>query len=152
METCKACGAALSPDIDWCPQCYLPKRGGPARQPGGPMTGVRVAPGGVPAGPATPGPVTPGPAIPGHPGFVPRPEAHEPVQYSRWRAGPTSFGPLGRSLLSIGVVVLGVLGYFALLGNIGITPSVTSELLYALGYTPIAVWLWFRIWRPQRVQ
>lgn len=142
METCGACGANLSGDIDWCPRCYAPARG----RTGGPAA---AAPG--PAGGLEPAPAQPLFIPSGRVGFAP-PPPEEPVHHSRWRAGPTSFGPVGRLLLSVGVLVLGVLAYVLILVNVGIPPSPSSGLVFAIVYTPVAVWMWSRIWRPERTR
>jgi hypothetical protein len=72
---CRACGAALPPDLGWCSVCYTP--------------------------------VTP---------FASRPPLHEPGTFvgtpiaeprtSRWRAGPTTMGPLGRIGWTLGLLLL----------------------------------------------
>jgi hypothetical protein len=71
---CRACGAALRPDLGWCATCYAP--------------------------------VTP---------FATRPPLHEPGTFvgtpmsdtktSRWRAGPTTMGPLGRIGWTVGLLL-----------------------------------------------
>ena len=43
----------------------------------------------------------------------------EGMEYSRWRTGADSFGPVGRVLLTFEVAVLGVLGFGALYGDLG---------------------------------
>ena len=73
-STCRSCGAALRPDLEWCGTCY-----------------ARVTT------------------------FAARPALHEPGSYvgtpmpdvrtSRWRAGPTTWGPVGR-LVATGLLLL----------------------------------------------
>jgi hypothetical protein len=72
---CRACGAALRPDLGWCATCYAP--------------------------------VTP---------FAARPALHEPgtlvgtpmsdIKTSRWRAGPTTMGPIGRIGWTVGLLLI----------------------------------------------
>jgi len=73
---CHACGAVLTPAAEWCGQCY-----------------ARV-PAGTPFTPYTP--FTPGATLP-----------TEPVRWrtTRWGKTPTTFGPLGRVLATIGLLI-----------------------------------------------
>jgi hypothetical protein len=80
-STCRACGAALRPDLQWCGACY-----------------ARVTT------------------------FAARPPIHEPGSYvgtprpdvrtSRWRAGATTMGPVGRVVAT--VLLLVILPWWAL--------------------------------------
>ncbi len=75
------------------------------------------------------------------------PAPDEAPPRSRWRAGPTSFGPLGRTLLSAGVFVLGVLGWFLFYGWVGIDGT-GVRVLYGVIFVLVAVPMLARIWRP----
>lgn len=87
---------------------------------------------------------------PREPQLPPLPTVHEPVpepRMSRWHAGPTTFGPVGR--ISITLVVLwagpwGSLGDFS-----GAADALT--LWYLLGYTMLAVLILRHVWRKERV-
>ncbi|HEY1330584.1 MAG TPA: hypothetical protein VGH10_03820 [Actinomycetota bacterium] len=133
METCSACGARLAPEAEWCNQCYT--RVGAARP----------APAGVP--PLAP--VTP-PSV-GRLGWAPPPPPEVPV-FSRMKAGPTSFGVGGRTLLTIGVLILDVLGYFALLGNIGLPPDAKSAIAYFALSPLVVIPVLMRVWRRSRIR
>ena len=73
MERCKACGATLAAGAEWCGQC-LSLVTPPARSVMDPVPPPRPAT--LPDPPPTP-------------------------VYSRWRSGPTSFGIVGRSVVSV---------------------------------------------------
>jgi hypothetical protein len=89
---CARGGGLLAPGAAWCGQCLAPAPGGTGDAvpitheagPGGVPTALGAAPGGAPAGPMGWRPdLRPGPA----PSLT---------WYSRWRAGPTTHGPVGR--------------------------------------------------------
>jgi hypothetical protein len=98
MEPCPSCGAALSADAQWCGQCYAvltpaasAQFGGGAAQPvnrfgGGPSTGGAS----VMAPTRTAATLTSLPAT---------------MVKSRWRKSATTFGPIGRVLATIALVV-----------------------------------------------
>jgi hypothetical protein len=108
---CRACGAALPPDLGWCAACYAPVRlyspREPVREPGGyagrPMPALRT---------------------------------------SRWRQGPTSFGPLGRILSTAAVVAL--FPWWGLGGN----PFFLWSLMGWLGMAGIVL---RSIWKRERI-
>ena len=92
MQTCPSCGARVAAELEWCNQCYVELRAAPA---GDRYPLVRR---------------------------LSRPNAHSWVrgytrsdhsappkmthEFSRWRAGATSFGPIGRLLLTLAVLLL----------------------------------------------
>jgi hypothetical protein len=143
MDNCRSCDAKLSPDIDWCPQCYT--RTGlsqPAMtQAAAPVTATAVAP------PASMGATQP---------LLPRELPADlllqmPGHHSRTKAGEISFGWMGRAMLSVGVFILGVIGYFVVIGNLGITPGWSSfEMYLPVFFTVGGAMLW-GVWRPSRV-
>lgn len=77
MDTCSACGARLKPELKWCWQCFAPARP--------PEPGTGPPPG------ATQSDLDPDP----------------PPQYSRWRSGATTFGPVGRISITVVLALLG---------------------------------------------
>lgn len=120
MERCAACGAGLSPDAAWCGQCY-------ARVPaavGG--TATATVPSGVPdrfPGSA-PAPTVPDrfPTAPG-PAASPTPSAAAPAyRYTRWRKTATTFGPIGRVVCTLALVL--PFGFLLAFGLLTIDPFV----------------------------
>jgi hypothetical protein len=86
---------------------------------------------------------------------APKEPAHVPT-YSRWRAGPTSFGPVGRIVLSVLAALLGVIGYPMsrgfILASVGFdVPGHGFLLLYAAIAAAAEVYLFTRIWRRARI-
>jgi hypothetical protein len=145
MDNCRSCDAKLSPDIDWCPQCYT--RTGPfqpAMTPApAPATATTVAP------PASRGAMQP---------LLPREmptdlliHQFQTGHHSRTKAGEVSFGWMGRTMLSIGVFILGVIGYFVVIGNIGITPGWKSFEMYLPVFFIVGGAMLWGVWRPSRV-
>lgn len=137
MDACAACGARLAPDLVWCPQCLAPT-GRPAAAAG--VTGV-VPTGDSPLWVRTQmrdrGPAT-------------------PATYSRFRAGPTSFGALGRAMMSLGVLVGAVVGYpmtrGLILASIGFdVPGKPFMIGYTVAAVIVSIYLLARIWRRARI-
>lgn len=132
MDTCRSCGARMTPDNDWCPQCYA-RAGAPPPAPSDPRV-------------ARPAPMAPA----GRAGW--RVEKPDPLPvYSRVKGGETSFGVVGRVMLSIGVVILGALGYVVIIGNLGIPPGISSIMFYLPVFGVVGGALWIRVWRPGRI-
>jgi len=155
MDNCASCDATMTPDIDWCPQCYTPV--GPRRpgMPGAarvaiPQPQAAAAPGqgatGLPPGQA-PLPIWAQGSIRGHLG----PDVSEPAKYSRLKGGETSFGFPGRMLLSIGVVILALCGYPAIMGNIGFPMTWSSFEIYIPGAVLVCGLVMLKVWKPARV-
>jgi uncharacterized membrane protein len=158
METCSSCGARLSPDIDWCPQCYT--RTGPP-PPARPAV-APTAPAPVVAPPVTSTPATVATAAP-----APAPEAHDvaqpldpkelPVdalmqqlraQHSRIARKESTLTTGARVALSAGLLLLCILGYFLVIAAIGISPSWRSfEMFLPAMFTVGGALLWI-VWRP----
>jgi hypothetical protein len=82
MQTCENCGAALAADADWCGQCYAVRRRTSAIPASAGATSI-MSPTRTEAAQA------PAPAL----------------VRTRWRKTATTFGPLGRVLATIGLVV-----------------------------------------------
>lgn len=80
-----------------------------------------------------------------------------PSEFSRWRASPTSFGPAGRTLLSLGLLVGLVIGEPITRGfifaSVGLdVPGTGFVLLYAALALPLGAYLLVgRIWKRVRV-
>lgn len=128
MDTCRRCGAQLSPGLAWCGRCYAPV---PAREEASEIP-VWVRSQMRDRGPQT-----------------------APV-YSRWKAGPTSFGATGRILETVGVILGVIVGYPMTRGGmvaaIGMDiPGTPFMIGYGVVATIAAVWLFTRIWKRGRV-
>lgn len=130
MDVCPTCGARLRPDLAWCGRCLTP---------------------------------------------VPTPENPEPDQrplwaraqlsetgpdhvpaYSRIRAGPTSFGVVGRSLLTVLLLVAAVIGEplarGLVLAAVGFdVPGTGFVVLYGVFALVAVIYALTRIWRRSRV-
>jgi len=135
MRTCPSCGARVANDLGWCNQCYaaLPAFGAPAE----------------PASVEGERPLWARAHI-GNPPVKIEPE------FSRWRGGATSFGPFGRALLTLGVIVMLIVGYPILRGLIFTVigmdvPSDGLILLYAVAAIPGAAYLLNRVWKRERI-
>ena len=165
MDNCRSCDAKLTPDIQWCPQCYTPV-GPPV--PGAPGVARAPAPQAAAAAPGTGGSTPAGQPVAGHPGLPPGqaplpvwaqgsirghlgPDVHEPAVYSRLKGGETSFGFTGRLVLSIIVLILGLCGYPAIMGNIGMPMTWGSFEIYLPGMLLVAGLVMLKVWKPARI-
>ena len=153
MDNCRSCDAKLSPDIDWCPQCYT-RTGRP--RPGVPQAAPAPAPASGPAVAGSPTAVATAQSASSAP-LAPRELPvdalmHQFVNHqSRTKAGEISFGWMGRTMLSIGVLILCLVGYLIVAGWIGISPSWSSfEMYLPVAFTIGGAMLW-AVWRPSRV-
>jgi hypothetical protein len=77
-------------------------------------------------------------------------------EFSRWRGGPTTFGPVGRSFLTIGMLLVLVAGYPLLRGFIlamvGFdVPGTGFVIMYVALAVPSGLYLGTRIWKRVRV-
>jgi hypothetical protein len=135
IDTCGKCGAALSPDLDWCGRCLTPRG---------------------------PDPLGQDPArqrVPLQDAMRHRKVGNElaPTEFSRWKGGPTSFGPMGRTLLTIGLLVGLVIGeplarglVFLVLG--ADVPTLGFMALYGVMAVPLVVYLIVgKVWKRVRV-
>jgi hypothetical protein len=101
-RVCRDCGAALSPDVRWCTECFQPITEFAARERSAGSTGTPI---------------------------------HD-VRSTRWKkAGPLSFGPLGRVLITIFVLLMG--------------PSTVSffSLMYLPVWLGVSVVVLKQVWR-----
>ncbi len=125
---CRRCGAVLSPDLMWCTQCYEPVRHlTPRERQLPPLREVEEPPPWVRRSPLR------GPK--------------ETAVFSRWRAGPTTFGPVGRILVTLFVLAFFPWGGFVRFGS-ALGPLL---LWYLLGYTFLATFVLRHVWRKERV-
>ena len=137
MRTCPSCGAHVADDLEWCNQCYAAL----------PAVEASAIPADAPAERERPLWTR---AHIGNPPVKMQPE------FSRWRGGATSFGPLGRGLLTLGVIVMLIVGYPILRGLIFTVigmdvPGDGLILLYAVAAIPAAAYLLNRVWKRERI-
>ena len=136
-DPCPSCGAKVYADQSWCGRCFAP----------------------VPTEPSTASPsdVAPPVASPLAARMpAPREPAHIPT-YSRWRGGPTTFGPAGRVVLSLLALVLGVVGYPMsrgfILASVGFdVPGHGYVVMYAVIALVAELYLFSRIWKRERIR
>jgi hypothetical protein len=77
-------------------------------------------------------------------------------EYSRWKAGPTSMGAVGRSIVSVLIVVGLVIGYWMVRGImvafLGFdVPGLGFLGMYAALAIPAGAILLVRVWKAQRI-
>jgi len=131
VETCPSCGTHVSADAAWCGQCFTslaPTAEHASEGVAGALAARRPAP---------------------------REEAHTPT-YSRFRGSPTSFGPVGRAILSLLTVMGLVVGYPMMRGlmvaTVGVdVPGRGFVAMYATIAITAGLYLLSRIWKPTRV-
>lgn len=85
----------------------------------------------------------------------PKQEFHQPT-YLRWHGGETSFGPVGRTVMTLGVLLGLMIGYPLTRGlifaTVGVDVPGTGFLLMYAGLAALAgIWLLGRIWKRTRV-
>jgi ribosomal protein L40E len=126
---CRACGATAASSAEWCGQCFaeLPREHAPA-----PLQMLL------------------------RPQAPPKVEATPPAVYSRWRSSDTSFGPIGRALLTIGLVLALIVGEPILRGfilmSVGFDVPGSGFLILYLGVAiPAGLYLASRVWRRVRI-
>jgi len=94
------------------------------------------------------------PRAPGLRGPMPKQEFHQ-ATYSRWRGGETSFGPVGRIAMTVGVLLGLVIGYPMTRGlifaTVGVDVPGTGFMLMYAGMAVVAgFWLLSRVWKRTR--
>lgn len=128
---CQSCGALLAPNAAWCFNCLQAVPGVDQDQP---------------HSQASPSQPTAAPPRPPSTGGALRPELRTErptltrAEYSRWKKGPTSFGPATKIALTVLVVAMLPFG-----GALGM------QLLYAIAYVPFAMLVLWGLWRKQQV-
>ena len=134
MRTCPNCGAHVADDLEWCNQCFAA------------IVRPVEAPDDVP--------------LDDRPLWIrsgttaPRLETH--TEFSRWRGGATSFGPIGRILLTVGVILLLLIGYPLLRGLVYSfagtdIPGTGFVILYVCAAIPCGIYMLSRVWKRERV-
>jgi len=126
MDTCRSCGARLAPDVGWCGQCYTPV-----------------------AAPAPPASFV----LTRRPGMAQPPREPAPApHYSRFKAGATSMGWVGRSLTTLGVLAAAAFLYLYVFPvAVGINDYRTRTLYLAIA-SPVILFVLGRVWRPSRIR
>jgi hypothetical protein len=139
MRTCPSCGAHIAEDLEWCNQCYsaLPAAAAPAET----VANEASIEGDRPLWTRA---------------HIGNPQVKIAPEFSRWRGGATSFGPFGRALLTLGVIMMLIVGYPILRGLIFTVigmdiPGSGLILLYAVAAIPGAVYLLTRVWKRERI-
>ena len=133
MPNCPSCSANVAAGLAWCNQCYASL---------------------VPAAAPESSPSDERPLWVRSNAPVERLE--QETEFSRWRGGPTSFGPAGRLLLTLGVLVLLVVGYPILRGlmvaSVGFdVPGTGFVILYVCVAIPTGGYLLSRVWKRERI-
>lgn len=136
MRTCPTCGAHVVEDLGWCNQCYSALT---AATP--PADAVVVEPAERPLWVRS---------------NVGQPDVKIAPEFSRWRGGATSFGPIGRVLLTLGVIVMLIVGYPLLRGLIfsiiGLDiPGFGLVVLYTCAALPAGAYVLNRVWKRERI-
>jgi len=80
-----------------------------------------------------------------------------PPVFSRWRAGPESFGPVGRGLLTLALAAAVCIGFPLFQGilfvALGMPIPVAAELgMYAILAVPLSIWALLTIWKRARIK
>jgi hypothetical protein len=124
-RTCRSCGAPLPGDVRWCLRCYAPALElTPRERQLPPLDRVEPPPPNVPRSPL-------------------RDDAGPPPVFSRWRAGPTTFGPVGR--LAVTALLMLPFPWDAL---VSLNPL---RLWFMLAYTMFLAYALRDVWRKERV-
>jgi hypothetical protein len=116
--TCSACGSTLGREALWCNRCYAPTQTGGSHEP--------------PTGPNGPVQITAEPL--------------RAVHYSRWRGGTTTFGPVGRIVITLFVVGFAWLNY-SMFHAIEGALAIADIAVYVL----IGGWILKHVWKRGRV-
>ncbi len=126
---CSACGSSLQPDAAWCGRCLTPITR-PAEATDRPPMWLETQ----------------------------RRErvSFDHVVYSRWRPGPTSFGALGRTVMTLLVLLGSIVGYpltrGALVAFVGVDAPGRQFLVgYAIVASVVSLYLLVQIWKRARV-
>lgn len=129
METCPNCGARVSPGLDWCGQCQ-------ARLP-------RPEAERVPLDLVLRG-------------RLPKSEPAAKPVFSRTKAGATSFGAVGRAIMTLLLLIAVPIGYPMTRGMavafVGLDiPGRGFMIYYFIFVSPFVAYVLYRIWRRARV-
>jgi hypothetical protein len=141
---CRYCGATFREELVSCPQCHAPlaeARPDPHRDRPPEHPSEDEAP--DEENPRAP---EKGLGIEGRPlarstgGRLIRREAEVIPVFSRWRGGPNSFGPVAKVTTTVVVLAMFPLGGFT-----------GMQILYFVGYAPVAALVLWGLWRKERV-
>jgi hypothetical protein len=129
--TCSNCGAQLGIGAAWCGQCLTPVQ----QHQQGPQTG---------------------PAQTGS-SRLPQKDVMPEYTYSRWKGDDNTFGPAGRIIMTVLLVIGLFAGYFLFTGgitNIGPFkfPVLGSIIVYAVIAIGVGAWALKTIWKRARVK
>jgi hypothetical protein len=134
MPTCPSCCANVADGLAWCNQCYtsLARAAAPAASSSHDERPLWLR------------------------SNAPVARIEQGTEFSRWRKGPTSFGPIGRLLLTLGVLVLLVVGYPLLRGlmvaSVGFdVPGTGFVIMYVCVAIPSGAYLLSRVWKRERI-
>ena len=127
---CPSCDAIVAEGLTWCGQCFAAVPTGDPTTASGLQARLR-------------------------PQSAPIRDVVAAQRFSRWGASATSFGPVGRILLTIGLIIglivgfpMGLAGVELMVGSI---PSQGFLALYLVLAVPAGIWCASRIWRSVRV-
>ncbi len=154
-QTCGACGARLTPDVDWCGQCLTPVQR-PAAASSSPTPSASEAPGKPRFDPLH---NPPNPGAGPHISLENPKDLKEPVM-SRWRGGPNSFGPFGRVILTLLLAIAIAIGFPLVQGAFfaftGFMIPANKVGLFLIMYLVVAgligLWVLTKIWKKVRVE
>lgn len=138
-DGCKVCGASLTAGLGWCGQCYTPT----LRAVAGPV---------VPERDPYPDDLRFVPAVPRR-----RPriaEVRQEPSYSHWRGSPTTFGPLAKVVITLGVLLIGtsLVLFVARFAEITGRTGLGYVMLWAGAYLVAAVLVLSQVWKRGRVR
>jgi hypothetical protein len=141
MRTCPSCSANVAEDLEWCNQCYSALPAAPAKAEADVADAEAPIEGDRPLWTRA---------------HIGNPPVKIEPEFSRWRGGATSFGPTGRTLLTLGVVCMVIVGYPILRGLIFTVigmdiPTSGLIVLYAVAAIPAAAYLLSRVWKRERI-
>ena len=130
VRRCPSCDATVAQGLAWCGQCFAAV---PTNDPTT-VTGLQARL---------------------RPQAAPVHEVLAPQRFSRWEASATSFGPVGRMLLTIALIGGLIIGFPMSLAGVelmvGSIPSQGFLALYLVLAVPAGIWCAARIWRSVRV-
>jgi hypothetical protein len=125
---CGNCDAQLAPGATWCSQCFTP-----------------VA-----------APVQPAAASQLASARQPPKDTYPAPEFSRWKGGHESFGPVGRIVLTIGLLIGLFIGYFIFYGGmvttIGEIPVNGAIGMYSILAIFLGGWGLKTIWKRARIR
>ncbi len=130
MQTCPKCRAHVGAGMTWCGQCFTSLAATDAAS-----DGPRLSP---------------------WERSRAEPSVEVAPEFSRWKGGPTHFGPVGRILMSIGLMLGLLVGYPWLRGLIFavggvVVPGTGFLIMYVAVALPAGLFVFGKIWKRVRV-